>query len=62
MVYEVRSSYGSGKFECKKDAVLVLQMMGSYEGLAVNRTEVFRALEKDGYFEAFPLCIRECVL
>lgn len=57
MKYEVHSNFGSALFESENDAISALWLLGSYHDIEINRDNIKRALEKEGYFEAFPLAI-----
>ena len=60
IVYELTTNYGGGLFENENDAIHALQMFGSYHDKVINKTDVKTALEKEGYYENWPLSIRKC--
>ena len=57
MKYEVHSNYGGATFESEDDAITALWLIGAYHEIEIEREIVKKALEKDNYFEAFPLSI-----
>lgn len=60
ITYELTTDHGGGLFENESDAIHAFQMFGDYHNKAINRTDVLKALSKDGYYEVWPLSIRKC--
>lgn len=57
MVYEVYGNYGGALFSNQDDAIAALWLLGLYHNIEIDRNRVKRILEKEGYFEEFPLAI-----
>ena len=57
MGYEVHSNYGGATFKNEYDAITALWLLGAYHDVEIEREEVKKALERDCYFETFPLSI-----
>lgn len=57
MGYEVHSNYGGATFKNEDDAITALWLLGAYHEIEIERETVKNALERDCYFEAFPLSI-----
>lgn len=57
MGYEVHSNYGGATFKNEDDAITALWLLGAYHDIEIERERVKKALERDCYFEAFPLSI-----
>lgn len=55
--YEVHSNYGGALFTNENDAISALWLLGAYHDIEIKREKVKNDLEKDDYFEAFPLAI-----
>lgn len=55
--YEVHSNYGGAIFKNEDDAITALWLLGAYHDIKIKHDEVKKALERDNYFEAFPLSI-----
>lgn len=55
--FEVHSNYGGALFVNEDDAIKALWLLGPYHDIEIECEAVKRALERDGYFEAFPLSI-----
>lgn len=57
MGYEVHSNYGGATFKNEDDAITALWLLGAYHDVEIEREEVKKTLERDCYFETFPLSI-----
>lgn len=55
--FEVHSNYGGALFINEDDAITALWLLGAYHDVKIEQETVKRALERDCYFEAFPLSI-----
>lgn len=58
-MYEITCNYGTCILENKEDALKTLWLLGLYHGLKINAEKVKIELVKSGFYEAFPLIIRE---
>ena len=59
-IYEVTGNYGACIFHSREDAVSALWMVAQYHGMDLSREQAEAALERDGFYERFPLAVREC--
>lgn len=55
--YEVHGNHGGALFKNEEDAVSALWLLGQYHGIEIDRMRVIRALEREAFYEAFPLSI-----
>lgn len=56
-VYKVNSNNGGAIFKNEDDAISAVCILGGYHGVKIKQETIKKALEKDGYFETFPLSI-----
>lgn len=55
--YIITSRHGHGTFKGLSDALLALQMLASYENIAVNRTDAEKALNERGTWQNEQACL-----
>lgn len=55
--YEVHSNYGGAVFKNEDDAITALWLLGAYHNIKIKNEAVKNVLQKDNYYEAFPLSI-----
>lgn len=56
-MYEVHSDYGCALFTTEQDAINALYLLAAYHDIKIEKNDVKKRLEKDSYFDVFPLSI-----
>lgn len=56
-IYEVHSNYGGAIFKNEDDAISALFLLGMYHDITIDKSKVKKELDKESYYEAFPLAI-----
>lgn len=56
-MYEVKGTFGTALFTNVNDAINALWLCGTYHSIDVQRVDVLRALDEQGYWECFPIAI-----
>lgn len=59
--YEVHSDYAAAQFKNEDDAVNALWMLGFYHGFELDKDMVRKKLDKECFYECFPLSIIKTV-
>lgn len=60
MLYQVHSSFGCSTFSTETDGIKAFWLLAPYHDIHVDEQAIKRALEKEGFYEAYPLSIVKC--
>lgn len=58
-MYEVTSNYGGAVIEGLENAINTLWLLAPYHNKEIDCDKVKKALEKEGYYEDFPLSVQQ---
>lgn len=56
-MFEVVSNHGSALFTSENDAINALFLLALYHDIQINEEKVMHELDKNSFFEVFPLSI-----